>query len=260
MLNDTVMSLTCRQCGKEFVFTKSEEEFYKLKGFVIPQHCKECRTNRRNQVSQTCTICGTAIPKGEPVHCSACLAAVQVSSDLEVRKMQGLLDESQAKVISLETEIARQAAEFKAKQNALESEKLQLAQQAEEKLKIAVSEPATQLLETQTKLAQAESDRTRLAGLLQKKIWRWRSWSQTLTQLNSEVEKSTKYRTSLEGLEPALNRISARLDNLERTQNSLNHAVLNSIQKDEENPEVSGLLELIKRFFRVHRRRPVASN
>ena len=35
--------LVCKDCGKEFLFTEGEQEFYAEKGFNEPQRCKECR-------------------------------------------------------------------------------------------------------------------------------------------------------------------------------------------------------------------------
>ena len=40
-------TLVCKECGKEFVFTAGEQEFYASKGFVNePQRCKACRDAR----------------------------------------------------------------------------------------------------------------------------------------------------------------------------------------------------------------------
>lgn len=42
--------LTCKDCGKEFVFSVGEQEFYKEKGFEnTPVRCTECRKNRKQQ-------------------------------------------------------------------------------------------------------------------------------------------------------------------------------------------------------------------
>ena len=44
-------TLTCKDCGKEFVFTAGEQEFYAEKGLVNePQRCKECRVARKNAI------------------------------------------------------------------------------------------------------------------------------------------------------------------------------------------------------------------
>lgn len=37
--------IICQTCGKRFVFTKGEAEFFKSKGFELPRRCKECRKN-----------------------------------------------------------------------------------------------------------------------------------------------------------------------------------------------------------------------
>ncbi|MFA5696539.1 MAG: zinc-ribbon domain-containing protein [Bacilli bacterium] len=47
-------TLTCKDCGKEFVFTKGEQEFYAEKGFTNePTRCPECRRNRKQERSNS---------------------------------------------------------------------------------------------------------------------------------------------------------------------------------------------------------------
>lgn len=42
-------TIVCKDCGKEFVFTVGEQQFYAEKGFENePVRCKECRINRKN--------------------------------------------------------------------------------------------------------------------------------------------------------------------------------------------------------------------
>ena len=41
--------LVCKDCGKEFVFTGSESNFYTIKGFPEPKRCPECRKARKLQ-------------------------------------------------------------------------------------------------------------------------------------------------------------------------------------------------------------------
>lgn len=36
-------TLTCKDCGKDFVWTASEQEFYASKGFSAPIRCADCR-------------------------------------------------------------------------------------------------------------------------------------------------------------------------------------------------------------------------
>ena len=41
-------TLVCKECGKEFVFTAGEQEFYAERGFQNePQRCKACRDARK---------------------------------------------------------------------------------------------------------------------------------------------------------------------------------------------------------------------
>ncbi len=84
-------TLTCKDCGNDFVFTAGEQEFYAEKGFVNePQRCKECRDKRkaaarapRELHDAVCANCGAEckvpfVPNGErPVYCSECFAAMK---------------------------------------------------------------------------------------------------------------------------------------------------------------------------------------
>ncbi len=79
-------TLTCCDCGNEFIFSASEQEFYAEKGFVnAPQRCKECRDARkqasrseREMFKATCADCGTEceVPfkprEDRPVYCTEC--------------------------------------------------------------------------------------------------------------------------------------------------------------------------------------------
>lgn len=41
-------TLKCRDCSTEFIFTESEQDFYKAKGFENePQRCLSCRQARK---------------------------------------------------------------------------------------------------------------------------------------------------------------------------------------------------------------------
>lgn len=42
-------NLLCKDCGKEFVFSAREQEFYEEKGFTNPVRCKECRDAKKAQ-------------------------------------------------------------------------------------------------------------------------------------------------------------------------------------------------------------------
>lgn len=81
--------LTCRDCGSEFVFTASEQDFYAEKGFTNePTRCKSCRAARKNDgrpsnremFPAVCASCGksTQVPfkprDDRPVYCSDCFS------------------------------------------------------------------------------------------------------------------------------------------------------------------------------------------
>jgi len=79
-------TLKCKDCGKDFVWTASEQDFYQQKGFQNqPQRCPDCRTKRKAEVRTNrtmyktkCADCGKDCevpfePKGDrPVYCNEC--------------------------------------------------------------------------------------------------------------------------------------------------------------------------------------------
>lgn len=81
-------TLICKDCGKEFVFTAGEQEFYAEKGFQNePLRCKDCRTSKKQALKDsremhvtTCASCGKEakvpfVPKNDrPIYCSECFA------------------------------------------------------------------------------------------------------------------------------------------------------------------------------------------
>lgn len=84
-------TLVCKDCGKEFVFTAGEQEFYAEKGFQNePTRCKECRQAKkgkrasgakREMYTAICSECGkeTEVPfkpsPDRPVYCRECYEA-----------------------------------------------------------------------------------------------------------------------------------------------------------------------------------------
>lgn len=88
-------TLVCKECGKEFIFTAGEQEFYAEKGFQNePQRCKECRYARKNAAKPeremfvaTCARCGgeAKVPfqptEGRAVFCSECFAKMKEERD-----------------------------------------------------------------------------------------------------------------------------------------------------------------------------------
>ena len=97
----TDKALTCADCGQEFAFTASEQQFYADRQFSEPRRCPSCRAIRkasrgeggnggyasrgyesgtREMFSATCSSCGSEArvpfrPSGaKPVYCSDCFA------------------------------------------------------------------------------------------------------------------------------------------------------------------------------------------
>jgi CxxC-x17-CxxC domain-containing protein len=82
-------TLTCKDCGKEFVWTASEQEFYQQKGFQNPpSRCADCRKLKKQRMQGdreyfdiVCSNCGKNDkvpfkPKGDrPVLCKDCFSA-----------------------------------------------------------------------------------------------------------------------------------------------------------------------------------------
>lgn len=89
-------TLTCRDCGAEFVFTAAEQDFFAEKGFTNePGRCPECRAARKQQnggrrngdsyqpremFDAICAACGakTQVPfrpsQDRPVYCRDCFS------------------------------------------------------------------------------------------------------------------------------------------------------------------------------------------
>jgi CxxC-x17-CxxC domain-containing protein len=89
-------TLTCADCGQQFTWTASEQEFYQKKGFTNPpKRCPDCRAKKKAQFGDnrgggfhnagprqsypiTCSNCGKQDtvpfqPKGDrPVLCRDC--------------------------------------------------------------------------------------------------------------------------------------------------------------------------------------------
>ncbi|NJN68426.1 MAG: zinc-binding protein [Chloroflexaceae bacterium] len=104
------VTLVCRDCGKEFVFTAGEQEFFSQKGFLHdPVRCPACRRARKQAPDRgrqerrdhdnptsppphqrggfpaVCSACGkpTTVPfaprDDRPVYCDACFQAIRQS-------------------------------------------------------------------------------------------------------------------------------------------------------------------------------------
>lgn len=46
-------TIVCKDCGKEFIFTVGEQQFYAEKGFENkPVRCKECRMAKKAKLNE----------------------------------------------------------------------------------------------------------------------------------------------------------------------------------------------------------------
>lgn len=88
-------TLHCVECGQDFIFTASEQEFYESKGFTNePRRCPACRQARKQRMGiatperpqremfpAVCAACGkeTMVPfkpsNDRPVYCRECFLA-----------------------------------------------------------------------------------------------------------------------------------------------------------------------------------------
>jgi CxxC-x17-CxxC domain-containing protein len=90
-------TLTCADCGTQFIFTADDQEFYAQRGFTEPKRCRNCRSARRSErdggdaggfsrgprperelFDVVCSSCGQQTkvpfqPRGDrPVYCRDC--------------------------------------------------------------------------------------------------------------------------------------------------------------------------------------------
>jgi septal ring factor EnvC (AmiA/AmiB activator) len=101
------MTLTCNQCGKEFIFFEDEQEFYKTKGFTPPHRCKDCRSTRRQTHVAACSKCGNSFVEGAPIYCAACQVNSQLDFEIKAQALQSVIEETANKLTGTESEKAR---------------------------------------------------------------------------------------------------------------------------------------------------------
>jgi CxxC-x17-CxxC domain-containing protein len=92
-------TLPCADCGNQFTFSASDQEFHASRGYQDPKRCPDCRQSRRAErggggggggdartmYDAVCANCGveTQVPfeprQNRPVYCSDCFAKVKPS-------------------------------------------------------------------------------------------------------------------------------------------------------------------------------------
>jgi CxxC-x17-CxxC domain-containing protein len=104
----TDVTLSCKECGEEFIWTEGEQRFYASKGLVNqPARCWNCRSTRRAAMTTDgtstdppsrqrvaypvqCEQCGRAttvpfVPRGDrPVYCSSCFTQARTATPVSV--------------------------------------------------------------------------------------------------------------------------------------------------------------------------------
>lgn len=105
------MTLSCRQCGEEFLFTVAEQEFYREKGFSTPRRCKKCRNTAKNQPERVqepvyCAGCGAELGEDITVYCPTCVENNRLEVEITTKKMREELEEASARLKVLESENA----------------------------------------------------------------------------------------------------------------------------------------------------------
>ena len=104
MSKDADISLTCRDCGKQFVFTEGEREFYKRKGFAFPSRCQECRLTKQSQPHHVvCAQCGTELEKEASIYCTTCLEKAHLESELKTKQSQRAASAAYTKLLAAES-------------------------------------------------------------------------------------------------------------------------------------------------------------
>jgi hypothetical protein len=227
------MTLLCAECGKEFVFSEEEQEFYKLKGYTPPHRCKECRSNRKQRQTAACSNCGNKFVEDSPIYCAACMVNVQIECESKVKGLQDSLNAANGRLETAEAQEAGLITEAEAKLNSLETAKTQL-------------------------LAEANAEKGRLTEQLQQKEAQLADFESQLREAKSELENAVRLQHNLDWLQPAFNSLREKLEALERNQNSLKEAFIQLADKAEEHRS-SGLLEAIRGFFRSHGRTPAVN-
>jgi hypothetical protein len=257
---DSDLTITCVQCGSEFIFTQAEQEFYRQKGFSRPQRCKQCRLTRNASRSpMICSRCGNKLGNGAPVYCSTCLEDVQLEFELKTRGLETKINQAETMLSVAETEKAKMGAEMDAKLSVLESEKNQLVNETEAKIGEVESEKTRLVDEMNARLSIIESEKNRFDGLLNQKNKSLVELQEQLNDANLELLEAQKHRVALEWLEPTLNNIQEELRALEQDQKRTREIMFRLGQRIEEFAADGSLVNIIRRFFRPHRNLPASS-
>jgi ribosomal protein L37E len=219
---DAGTRLTCRECGRQFIFTEGEQEFYDQRGLMPPARCKECRSKKEKPpYNSTCSECGARLEKVTSVYCESCASNTQPAHitcskcGLESDQVAPVYCESCVRNLQLDSErkikkIQRVASATQAKLQTVESRNEDLQKSLYE-MKQCVAE-----LELRVK------------------------------NLNQDLEKANQFYVASGWLQPTLDNLVERLKALEQVQREGNQKVSVAIQQIRERYENISLWEVIR--------------
>ena len=122
------VGLACRECGKQFVFTEGEQEFYKRKGFAFPSRCQECRSTKQSQSHHVvCAQCGAELEKEASIYCTACLESVHLESELKTKQSQRAASAAHTKLLATESQKAELEESVRQKEKLIAELELQVS-------------------------------------------------------------------------------------------------------------------------------------
>lgn len=120
MVREDGLKLTCRQCSREFILSKAEQEFYELKGFNLPSRCKECRLSKQVKAPPlACSQCSTELVKGAAIYCTNCLQTAHFELEKENKQIKMAISAARNKVEASESKKAEMSELLRQKERAL---------------------------------------------------------------------------------------------------------------------------------------------
>lgn len=234
MVKAVGIELTCRECGRQFVFTEGEQEFYDRMGFTLPSRCRECRSGKEKQNGQvTCAECGIRLSKGAPVYCENCFSSLQPAnsacSQCGTAQGRGAAVYCEACLNRVQLDSERRVEKYKKAASSAES-KLQVVESQNEELKRSLYELKQYVAELELKIK----------------------------NLHQDLGKAREFQVASAWLKPALDSIAERLKALEQAERETNHRVAITFQKMQEITENVTLWEVIKRSFTPGKKQSLA--
>jgi hypothetical protein len=219
---DAGTRLTCRECGRQFMFTEGEQEFYDQRGLMPPARCKECRSKKEKPPhNSTCSECGAKLEKVTAVYCESCASTTQPT---HITCSKCGIESDQAAPVYCESCFRN----------------LQL--DSERKIKKIQREASA----TQSKLQTVESRNEDLQKSLYEMKQSVAELELRVKNLNQDLEKANQFYVASGWLQPALDSLTERLKAMEQAQREGNQNVSVAIQQIRERCENINLWEVIR--------------